>query len=387
MKGVRPAIAAMQQNGITGLATPRLGDQSVIPLWFGEGDEPTAEFIREAGANALLEGDTFYVNTRGKYSLRAGIGDYLQSIYGLRIDPERISVPGSSMMGVTIAVQMALTQGDEALLVGPYWPNIETACRVAGADIVTVRQHESTHAWSLELEALFAAVTPKTRLIYINSPCNPTGWVMNRDQQTTLLEFCRQKEILLLADEVYHRAVFSAEVAPSFLELARDDDPIVIVNGFSKAFAMTGWRAGWVVTAKDAAIQWAVLSECFNTGTPPFVQEGCLVALERSASVIAALNAKYLKGSLLVNEILASCSRIKLTPPQGAFYAFPKIDGIASSRAFCQGLLDQENVGAAPGFTFGPGNEQYIRVCFALSHARLQEGLEKLVFYANHYKE
>ena len=164
MKGVRPAIAAMQQNGITGLATPRLGDQSVIPLWFGEGDEPTAEFIREAGANALLEGDTFYVNTRGKYSLRAGIGDYLQSIYGLRIDPERISVPGSSMMGVTIAVQMALTQGDEALLVGPYWPNIETACRVAGADIVTVRQHESTHAWSLELEALFCCFSRVHRL-------------------------------------------------------------------------------------------------------------------------------------------------------------------------------------------------------------------------------
>ena len=115
MKGVRPEIAAMQQNGITGLATPRLGDQSVIPLWFGEGDEPTADFIREAGAKALLEGDTFYVNTRGKHALRTSIGSYLHSIYGLEIDPDRISVPGSSMMGVTIAVQMALTQGDEAL--------------------------------------------------------------------------------------------------------------------------------------------------------------------------------------------------------------------------------------------------------------------------------
>jgi len=387
LKGVRPEIAAMQQNGITGLATPRLGDQSVIPLWFGEGDEPTADVIREAGANALLEGDTFYVNTRGKQALRTSIGDYLQSIYGLEIDLDRISVPGSSMMGVTIAVQMALTQGDEALLVGPYWPNIETACRVAGADIVTVRQHELAHTWCLDMDALFAAVTPKTRLIYINSPCNPTGWVMSREQQSVLLDFCRQKEILLLADEVYHRTVYSAEVAPSFVELARDDDPIVIVNGFSKAWAMTGWRAGWVVTAKAAVTQWAVLSECFNTGTPPFVQEGCLVALENSASVIGALNAKYQQGLLLVNEILATCPRIRLTPPEGAFYAFPKIDGISSSRAFCQGLLDQKNVGAAPGFTFGPDNEQYIRVCFALSHARLQEGLEKLVLYANNYKE
>ena len=387
MKGVRPDIASMQQNGITGLATPRLGDPSVIPLWFGEGDEATAGFIREAASDALLAGDTFYVNTRGKPELRTSIGDYLHSVYGLRIDPKRISVPGSAMMGVTIAVQMALTQGDEALLVGPYWPNIETACRVAGADIVTVRQHEGATSWVLDMEALFAAVTPKTRLIYINSPCNPTGWIMSRSEQLALLEFCREKSILLLADEVYHRAVLNAAVAPSFLDLARDDDPIVIVNGFSKAWAMTGWRVGWVVAAKAMETQWAVLSECFNTGSAPFAQQGCIVALENSESVIEALNAKYRKGAILVNEILATCSRILLTPPEGAFYAFPKIDGISSSRAFCQGLLDHKDVGVAPGFTFGPGNEQYIRICFALSHARLQEGLEKLVLFANSYKE
>jgi aspartate/methionine/tyrosine aminotransferase len=210
---------------------------------------------------------------------------------------------------------------------------------------------------------------------------------MSREEQIALLEFCRSRSILLLADEVYHRAVFNAGLAPSFLNLARDDDPVVIVNGFSKAWAMTGWRVGWVVAASAMATQWAVLSECFNTGTSPFAQQGCIAALEKSESVIDALNVKYQKGAMLVEEILATCSRIQLTPPQGAFYAFPKIDGITSSRDFCQGLLDEKDVGVAPGFTFGPGNEQYIRICFALSFARLQEGLEKLVLYANSYKE
>lgn len=183
MRAVRPDIALMEQNGITGVALPRLGDPSVIPLWFGEGDMVTPDFIRESAKQALDDGETFYVNTRGLIELRTAIRDYTNKLYGTSIDVERVSVPGSSMLGVTIAAQMALTRGDDALVVSPHWPNIETTYAVTGANVITVRQRETPDGWQLTADEIIEACTPKTRSIFVNSPCNPTGWVMPREDQ------------------------------------------------------------------------------------------------------------------------------------------------------------------------------------------------------------
>ena len=183
MRAVRPDIALMEQNGITGVALPRLGDPSVIPLWFGEGDMVTPDFIRESAKQALDDGETFYVNTRGLIELRTAIRDYTNKLYGTSIDVERVSVPGSSMLGVTIAAQMALTRGDDALVVSPHSPNIETTYAVTGANVITVRQRETPDGWQLTADEIIEACTPKTRSIFVNSPCNPTGWVMPREDQ------------------------------------------------------------------------------------------------------------------------------------------------------------------------------------------------------------
>ena len=378
---VRPVIETLEQNGITRVAFQRLNDPAVIPLWFGEGDMVTPAFIREAAKQALDDGQTFYAHTRGMPALRDAIKAYLDGLYGLDIDPDRISVPGSAMMGVTIAAQMAVTSGDRGLIVSPHWPNIEITYRVTGAEVDVVRQRETGEGWELTVPEIIDAVRPGTRSIFVNSPCNPTGWVMRRDAQEELLAFCRERDILLIADEVYHRTVFDTEHAPSFLQVARDDDPLVVVNGFSKAWAMTGWRVGWVVASPRLCTAWTALSECFNTGATVFAQTGGIAALEHGEGTVRTLREQYRGGRAIVERCLAGHPLIDLRMPEGAFYAFPRVPGLRDSFALVQGILAEEDVGLAPGYAFGPGNESHFRLCFAQSHERLEEGLRRVVEY------
>lgn len=386
MSMLRAEIEALEQNGITGVALTRLGDPKVIPLWFGEGDLVTPDFIRAAAKQALDEGYTFYSNPRGRPELRAAIVAYLARLYGVEVDVERVTVPGSSMLAITMAAQMCLSSGDHGLIVTPHWPNIDRAFQVTGASFGTVRQRWSASGWTLSLDDLRAAARPNTRALFVNSPCNPTGWVMSGDEQRELLAFCRERGIVIIADEVYHRMVYDGgEVAPSFLQVATDDDPLIVVNGFSKAFAMTGWRLGWMVTPRRYATQMAVLAECFNTGAPSFVQRAGVAALEQGEDLVHALREQYRAGRDTVMEILGGHPRIELAAPAGAFYAFPRVPGLRSSREFALGVLAEEDVGLAPGYTFGPGSDEHFRLCFAQSPERLREALTRIVRYLDRH--
>jgi len=363
----------------------RIGDPTVIPLWFGEGDVVTPAFIREAAKQALDDGFTFYGHTRGRSELREAVKSYLERLYERVVDFERITIPGSSMLGITMATQMALTNGDHALIVSPAWPNIDRAFSVTGATFDPVRQRRGKQGWYLDLEDVYAAARPETKAIFVNTPCNPTGWVMARQEQEALLNFCRERRIVIIADEVYHRNVFVGDVAPSFLEIADDDDPVIVVNGFSKAFAMTGWRLGWMVTPRRYHEQMAVLGECFNTSAPAFVQKAGVVALEEGDSVVRDLREMYGAGRDVVMDILASHPRIELEIPDGAFYGFPRVRGMRSSLEFVNGVLREENVGLAPGYTFGPDNQEYFRVCFAQSKERLVDALQRITRYLDRH--
>jgi aspartate/methionine/tyrosine aminotransferase len=295
------------------------------------------------------------------------------------LDPDRITVPGSAMLGVTIAAQTALSNGDHGLIVSPVWPNIEAVFRVTGAEVGHVRQRLTDNGWQLTVEEIIGAMKPNTKAIFVNSPCNPTGWVMDAESQAQLLACCRDRGVLLIADEVYHRTVFDGDHAPSFLEIARGDDPVVVVNSFSKAWAMTGWRVGWVVTPAQHRLQWTALSECFNTGATVFAQLGAVAALQHGEDFVRQLQQQYRRGRDIVDQVLGDHAIIETCSPAGAFYAFPRINGLDDSLAFVTDLLSDEDVGLAPGYTFGPGNESHFRLCFAQSHQRLKEGLQRLV--------
>jgi aspartate/methionine/tyrosine aminotransferase len=381
MKLLRDEIEALEPSGIARIALPRFTDPSVIPLWIGEGDMVTPAFIREAAKRAIDEGHTFYAYTRGRTELREALKTYLDRLYDIDLNPQRISVPGSSMLGITLAAQMTLGPGRHALIVSPNWPNIEMSVRATGAEFSFVRQRMEQGRWHLDAEDIIAAVKDNTRAIYINTPCNPTGWIMPESTLQSLLEYCRERAIMLISDEVYHRNVFDGEAAPSLITLAEDDDPVIIVNGFSKAWAMTGWRLGWMIAPARYAQNIAVLSECFNTGAPSIVQFAGIAALEDGEELIKTLRAQYAGGRDIVMAILAAHPRVELPEPEGAFYAFPRVRGMASSLAFAQGLLEHYDVGVAPGYTFGPGNEGHFRLCFAQSHERLTQALQRIVAY------
>lgn len=385
MKPFRDEIEALEQNGITRVAFKRMDDPSVIPLWFGEGDVVTPDFIRAAAKQALDDGQTFYTHTRGRPELRLALKTYLDNLYGIDLDERRITVPGSAMLGVTIAAQMALNRGDHGLIVGPVWPNIDAVFRVTGAEVSYVRQRLTGNGWQLSADEIIKGVREETRAIFVNSPCNPTGWMMSRTEQQRLLDFARRERVLIIADEVYHRTVFDSTHAPSFLELIEEDDPVVVVNGFSKAWAMTGWRIGWVVTPLMHEMHWTALSECFNTTTNVFSQLGAVAALTHGEAFVKQQQRQFKQGRDLVDAAFGNHPLIDHVSPEGAFYAFPKVRGCTDSLEFAEGLLGEEDVGVAPGYTFGPGNDAHFRICFAQSHERLEEGLKRIIRYTERH--
>jgi len=376
---MRPEIDAIETSGITKVALPYMQDPDVIPLWFGEGDISTPEFIREATVEALRRGETYYQNSRGRPDTTRSIKAYLDRIYDIDLNPARITQPGSSMLAVTIAVQSAVGRGDHCVLVTPNWPNIELTCQIAGAEIDKVRQQAKDGKWFLDVDDVERAIRPDTRLIYVNSPCNPSGWVMPIEDMERLLGLCRDRNILLLSDEVYHRHVFGVDVAPSFMTIARDDDPVIIVNGMSKAWAMTGWRLGWMIAPAYMEEQMTVFGQAFNTGSPSFTQNGLVAALDHGEEVVEELRTMYQTNRDIVADALGDHERVEFIYPDGGFYAFPRIRGMRDSLDFVLKLAESEKVGVAPGYTFGPGNEDHLRIAFACSSDRLREAMTRIV--------
>jgi len=377
---VRPDIAELELTGISRIAVGAMHDPEVIPLWFGESDIVTPDFIREAAKKALDDGQTFYSSSRGTPALRAAILRYHERIYGLGLAEGRLIVPGSTMLAVTCACQCLLSDGDEMLLIGPYWPNIARAVAICGARIREVRLNEGPGRWSLDLPAVEAALIPETRAVYVNSPSNPTGWIMTAEEQRALLDLCRRRGVAVLSDEVYHRNVFTGrDPAPSFLEIAGEDEPVFVVNGLSKGWCMTGWRLGWLIGPARLAEPLAVLSECMSTGATVFAQAGAIAALEQGEEFLATFRERCRINRDLVMDILGGHPRVDLLEPEGAFYAFPRIEGVRDSLSLARRILHERKVGTAPGYTFGRGNDAHLRLCFAIDTPRLKEALERIV--------
>lgn len=378
----RPVFSALEDSGIGKIFREGFNDPDVIPLWVGEGERPTPASLREPVKAALDEGHTFYNRPVGRIELSEALKAYLDRLYGTDLSIERLVVPGSTMLSLNMAALMTLTTGDRAIVVTPHWPNIVTSINMTGAEIDFVRLESADGRWHLDFDKLVAAIRPETRAIYINSPSNPTGWIMERDEIQAVVELCRQRRIVVLADEVYHRTVYDRDVAPSFLEVAAPDDPVISIGGFSKAWAMTGWRLGWLVAPEGLREQLSSFSVCLNTGAPVFTQFGALAALgPEGETVVDELRSSYAESRDLVRRRLGQHSRIELLEPSGAFYAFPRIEGMHDSLAFCLDLLRKQKVGLAPGYTFGPGSEAHVRLCFARSPDHLDEGLTRFLRY------
>jgi aspartate/methionine/tyrosine aminotransferase len=385
---IRPAILNLKPNGIGAVASPALGEPDVIALWFGETDLVTPAFIRDAAKLALDEGRTFYTNARGILPLREAIRDFHRRTAGAEIALDRITIPGAAMLAVILALQSVVETGDNIVAVSPVWPNIFQAANICGADVRFARLDEDWNAslprWRLDLEKLFAACDARTKAIFIASPGNPTGWIMTADEQRAVLDFARARGIAIISDEVYGTLTFDGSAhAPSFLQIAEPDDAVFVINSFSKPWAMTGWRIGWLVHPAQLDVQMWMMSAANNTGATTFAQWGALAALSpRGDAFRGEILERCRAGRDVVRKFLAAQNRIRWIEPEGAFYGFLHVEGLKDSLGFASDLVRQARVGVAPGSAFAPPEdtrtESFIRICFAQDPARLETGLERL---------
>jgi aspartate aminotransferase len=378
LSSLRGAVNDLRETGIVDVANHGWGRQGLIPLWFGEGDVPTPKFISDAAHDAMLRGETFYTDQNGIEDLRAALRGYNKRMFDVDLSDDRVTLTNSGMMAIALAMQMMIEPGDEVVVVGPVWPNIYStiALNEGVATHATVRLTDD--GWHLDLDELFAAVTERTKAIFLNSPGNPTGWIIPEEDQARLMDFARERDIWILSDEVYHTLVFDRPVAKSMLQLAAPDDKVIAINSFSKSWLMTGWRMGWMVHPEGLGPTLAKLIQISTSGVPQFIQRAGIAAIEGGDEVISDLRARCQVGRDIVFDHLESWSRVKAIRPNGAFYAFFAVDGVTDSVAMCKELIDRCNVGLAPGSAFGPSGEGYLRLCYASTPEKLHQAMEAL---------
>lgn len=376
---LRPEARNAPESGIVEVVNHGRLKPGLIPLWVGEGDLPTPDFIVRAANRSLADGETFYTWQRGIPELREALARYHTALYGQPFSSERFFITGSGMQSVQIAVRLIAGPGDELVIPTPAWPNFAAAIGVAGAKAVCVPMDLEQGRFRLDLDKLAAAITPKTRALVINSPANPTGWTATKDEMAALLALARKHGIWIVADEIYGRFVYGeAPRAASFHDVMEAEDRVLFVQTFSKNWAMTGWRIGWIEVPAAFGQIVENLIQYSTSGSPVFVQRAAVAALDEGEPFVAEQIARAREGRRIIAEGLKATNRVSLAAPDGAFYQFFSVDGREDSRALAIELVDTANVGLAPGTAFGPGGETGLRLCFARKASDLVEVVARL---------
>ncbi|MDM0042308.1 pyridoxal phosphate-dependent aminotransferase [Variovorax sp. J22G21] len=378
---MRNAILNLEASRIREVANAGLGRDDVLAFWFGESDEITPEFIRQAAIDSLARGETFYSHNLGLPELREAIAAYTSRLHP-RVDAGRIAVTSGGVNALMLAVQALVDAGDEVVAVTPVWPNLTAQPAILGATVRCVPLVAREGEWALDLDALRTAVTAATRLLIVNAPNNPTGWTMTRAEQQAILDHCRGTGTWILADEVYERLYYEPSpngCAPSFLDIASPDDRLVVVHSFSKSFLMTGWRLGWLVLPPALMDGIGKLIE-FNTSCASvFTQRAGVVALARTDEVTPRVVAHLKQCRDTLVPLLAAVPGVKVAPARGGMYAFFQLDGFDDSLAVAKRLVTEAGLGLAPGNAFGPEAQGWLRWCFASKEPqRLVEGVNRL---------
>lgn len=378
---MRRAIEQLPASRIREVANAGIGRGDVLAFWFGESDEVTPESVRQAAADSLARGETFYAHNLGIVELRDAIAAYTSGLHR-PVSTERVAVTSSGVSALMLATQLLVGAGDEVVAVVPVWPNLTAQPAILGAQVVRVPLVPRDGAWTLDLDRLLAAVTPATRMLLVNAPSNPTGWTLTRTEQEAILAHCRRTGTWIVADEVYERLWFGTgpSQAPSFLDIAEADDRLVVVHSFSKSFLMTGWRLGWMVLPAGQLEGIGKLIEFNSSCAPVFVQRAGLAALRDADRTVPALALRMRERRDRLVDGLQRLPGVELARPLGGMYAFFRLPGVSDdSLAFAKHLVTDHGLGLAPGVAFGPEAEGWLRWCFASRDpARLDLGLARL---------
>jgi len=378
---MRPTIQNLEESRIREVANAGIGRSDVLAFWFGESDEVTPEFIRQAAIESLQKGETFYAHNLGLPELREAVAAYTSSLHG-PVAANRIAITSGGVNALMLAVQALVDAGDEVVAVTPVWPNLTAQPLIMGANLKRVSLEPKGGAWTLDLGKLLAAITPATNLLIVNAPNNPTGWTLSREEQMAILSHCRQTGTWILADEVYERLYYEAtpnRCAPSFLDLASPEDRLVVVHSFSKSFLMTGWRLGWLVMPLSMTHHMGKLIE-FNTSCASvFTQRAALAAIERTDEVTPRVVAHLKTCRDTLVPLLQAVPQVQLASAKGGMYAFFRLDGYDNSLETAKKLVVEAGLGLAPGNAFAPEAQGWLRWCFASKDvSRLEEGVLRL---------
>ncbi|MEA3116904.1 MAG: hypothetical protein QOI13_174, partial [Paraburkholderia sp.] len=379
--GARDAVRTLRSSQIREVANAGFGKEDVLPFWFGESDRVTPRFIRDAACEALSSGATFYTHNLGVAPLREAIAHHVSGLHG-PTSVDHVAVTSAGVNALMLAAQLIVGTGERVVAVTPLWPNIVEIPKILGAQVDTVALEYGPAGWQLNVQRLLDALTPATRLLIINSPNNPSGWVMSREEQKTILDHCRRHGIWVIADEVYERLYYGDDLpdtcAPSFLDIASRDERVICVNSFSKAYLMTGWRLGWLVAPASLMDDLAKLIEYNTSCAPSFVQQAGIAAMADGGSTTRHLVRDLRTARDHLVESLRKIPGVSVTSPPGAMYLFFSLPGSARSLALCKALVREVGLGLAPGSAFGPEGEGYVRWCYACDIARIDAGLARL---------
>ena len=386
MTTVASSALHVPQSRIRELADIAMKMEGVLKLYFGESNLPTPEYIKCAATKAIEEGYTFYTENAGLLGLREELCKYYERTQGVDLDPQsEIVVTCSGVQALNVAIRCALNPGDEAIVLTPAWPNGYAIIKMYNATPVEIPLLLRNDRYAVDFDVLKAAVTSRTRLLVYTSPSNPLGWVAAEEEQEALLEFARLHDLWLLADEVYDRLYYrSSELgiaAPSVLRKVNREDAVIVVQSFSKAYCMTGWRVGWLVARRDVGEKAGQLNEFIVSHAASFVQRAAQIALAQGEEELKKMLVRLKENRDFCLNALRKIPGITVPSPDGAFYLFPKIEGLKDSFAFCRKLLEETRVGLAPGVAFGAGGEGSVRICYAAERNILEQAMEKLAHF------
>lgn len=382
MPQVAESALRVSHSRIRELAEIAMQMDGVYRLYFGESNLPTPDYIKRAASQALADGHTFYTSNAGLPSLRRELSRYYAATQNVELDPVRnFVVTASGVQALNLAIRCVLNPGDEAIVITPAWPNGSSIIQMANATPVEVPYVLNADRYAVDFDALEAAVTPRTRLLMYISPSNPLGWVATDEEQSKLLDFTRRHGLWLLADEVYDRLSYGSpdgEAAPSILRKTSDDDAVIVAQSFSKAWCMTGWRVGWLVSRPDLVERGTVLNEFVISHAASFSQKAAETALSDGEPVIREMLQTLRDNRDYCRSMLQHLPGVTVPSPDGAFYLFPSIDGLEDSFALCKEMLLTTRVGVAPGVAFGKGGEGSIRICYAADRTVLEPAMQRI---------
>jgi len=380
LASLRPEALGAPPSGIVEVMNYGRDREGMIPLWAGEGDLPTPAFVCDAATRSLAAGETFYTWQRGIPELRDALARYHERLFGGAFAPERFFVTASGMQSIQIALTALAGAGDEVLVPTPAWPNFAAAVGVRGARPVEVPMSFGNRGWVLDIERLADAVTPATRAIFLNSPANPTGWTATREELIAVLELSRKTGVWIVSDEVYTRFVWNgAARAPSFHDVATPDDRVIFVNTFSKNWAMTGWRIGWIEAPPQMGDVIENLIQYSTSGVAVFAQRAAVAALEHGEGFFDHQLRRIAESRRILLDALGSTGRARFAAPDGAFYLFFGIEGEDDTSRLGLRLVDEAGIGLAPGTAFGAAGAGFLRLCFARGPESMREASGRLV--------